>query len=91
VIDDNCGDSQVREQIWRLITKEKLTELIEKVETLARPPEDNYYQELLTKWRSIRIFLPHLLRVIEFVGVIRLLNYYKDKLGKQPVLMSVGL
>jgi hypothetical protein len=30
VIDDNCDDSQVREQIWRLITKEKLTEVVKK-------------------------------------------------------------
>jgi hypothetical protein len=35
VIDDNCDDSQVREQIWRLITKEKLTELIRKSRNLS--------------------------------------------------------
>lgn len=93
VLDDNCSDSQVREQIWRLITKDKLTEVVEKVETLARPVEDNYYQELLTKWRSIRIFLPTLLRVIEFESnkagkpLQDALNYLKSLESKrQPQL-----
>lgn len=65
ILDENCDDSQVREQVWDGITKEQLTEVIVQVEKLARLPEDNYYQELLTKWRSVRIFLPTLLRVVE--------------------------
>jgi TnpA family transposase len=98
VINDNCDDSQVREQIWRLITKEKLTEVVEKVESLARPPEDTYYQELLTKWRSIRIFLPTLLRVIEFASnkagkpILDALNYLQEIEGKrQPKLDNAPL
>lgn len=89
VIDDNCEDRQVRSQIWCLMTKEKLIEIIEKVETLARPPQDNYYQELLTKWRSLRIFLPHLLRVIEFESnkagkaILEALNYLQEIEGKR--------
>jgi hypothetical protein len=94
VIDDNCNDSQLREQIWRLITKKNLTELIEKVETLARPPEDNYCQELLIKWRSIRIFLPTLLRVIEFESnkagkaILEALNYLQTLEGKRQTKLE---
>lgn len=65
ILDENCDDSQVREQVWNWITKEQLAEVVIQVEKLARLPEDNYYQELLNKWRSVRIFLPTLLRVIE--------------------------
>ena len=55
----------MREQVWDWITKEQLAEVVIQVEKLARLPEDNYYQELLNKWRSVRIFLPTLLRVVE--------------------------
>jgi TnpA family transposase len=98
VLDDNCDDTQVREHIWHFITKDKLLEVVEKVETLARLPEDNYYQDLLAKWRSIRIFLPTLLRVIEFESnkagkpILEALNYLKSLEGKrQPQLENVPM
>ena len=40
-------DSQVREKVWQLLTPEQLSSAIADVEDIARPPEDNYYQELL--------------------------------------------
>jgi hypothetical protein len=63
ILDENCDDSHVRQQIGSFITQDKLAEVVEK---LARLPQDNYYQELLDKWRTVRVFLPTLLRVIEF-------------------------
>jgi hypothetical protein len=33
-----------------------------------RPPEDNYYTELIQQWRSVRRFLPKLLSIIDFEG-----------------------
>lgn len=68
VTNPNCDDAMVREQIWKRITPQQLESAIKKVEELARPPEDNYYQELLQQWRSVRRFLPTLLSTIEFEG-----------------------
>jgi len=80
LLDENCSDSQIRENVWNFITKEKLIEVVAQVEALARLPEENYYQELSAKWRSVRIFLPTLLRVIEFAS---------NKAGK-PILEAVN-
>ena len=61
-------DSQVREKVWQLLTPEQLSSAITDVEDIARPPEDNYYQELLGQWRAVRRFLPKLLSIIDFEG-----------------------
>lgn len=78
LLDPNCGDEKVREKVWRLLTKEQLTEAVTQVEELARPPDDNYYQELLERWRQVRRFLPTLLLTIEFLA---------NKAG-QPILAA---
>jgi TnpA family transposase len=66
LLNNDFKDPQVRSQVWEFITPEQLADAVIQVETLARPPEDNYYQELLTKWRCVRIFLPTLLKTVEF-------------------------
>ena len=66
ILDETCDDGKVREQVWSWITKAQLAEVVAQVEQLARLPEDNYYQELLSKWRGVRRFLPMLLRTIKF-------------------------
>ena len=68
IINPSTEDPQVREEVWQRLTPEQLRKAIEKVEELARPPEDNYYQELLQQWRTIRRFLPKLLSTIDFEG-----------------------
>ena len=91
ILDENFDDSQVRGEIWNFITKEQLTEVIDKVENLARIPDDNYYQELLTKWRSVRIFLPTLLRVIDFASnragkpILEAWNFLQTLEGKRQL------
>lgn len=94
ILDENCDDSQVREHIWNLLTKEQLKEVIEKIENLARLPEDNYYQELVAKWRKLRIFLPTLLRVIEFASnragkpILEALNFLQSLESKRQYKMD---
>jgi hypothetical protein len=38
------------------------------VETLARPPDDHYYPELVDRYRQVRRFLPALLCTVTFEG-----------------------
>ncbi len=61
-------DNKVREEVWQRLTPEQLSLAIASVEELARPPEDNYYQELIQQWRAVRRFLPKLLSIIDFEG-----------------------
>ncbi|MEA5516760.1 Tn3 family transposase, partial [Nodularia sp. UHCC 0506] len=66
ILDPNCEDKSVREVVFQSISQEKLQASVEKVEELARPPEDDYYPELLKRWTQVRRFLPSLLRTIDF-------------------------
>ena len=61
-------DTQVREKVWQKLTPEELSSAITDVEDIARPPEDNYYDELIKQWRSVRRFLPKLLSIMDFEG-----------------------
>lgn len=66
LVDPDCNDQEVREQVWKLISKQELEKAVQQVEELARPRDDNYYQELLGRWRQVRRFLPTLLRTLDF-------------------------
>ncbi len=68
LINPKTEDNKVREEVWQKLTPEQLAEAITSVEELARPPEDNYYAELIQQWRSVRRFLPKLLSIIDFEG-----------------------
>jgi TnpA family transposase len=68
LINPETLDNKVREEVWQRLTPEQLSSAIASVEELARPPEDNYYTELIQQWRSVRRFLPKLLSIIDFEG-----------------------
>jgi TnpA family transposase len=59
-------DGTVREAIFTRIPQAKLAEAIAQVEALARPSEDQYYPEVMARWRQVRLFLPLLLKTIDF-------------------------
>jgi TnpA family transposase len=48
------------------IPRERVLEAGAQVDTLARPPDDHYYPELVERYRSVRRFLPTLLRTVAF-------------------------
>lgn len=66
ILDPTYEDKNVREVIFQRIPQDKLQASMAKVEELARPPEDDYYPELLKRWTQVRRFLPSLLRTIDF-------------------------
>ena len=51
---------------FQRIPQAKLAAAIALVEALARPPEDQYYPEVMARWRQVRLFLPLLLQTITF-------------------------
>ncbi len=66
ILDPTHEAKNVREVIFQRIPQDKLQASMAKVEELARPPEDDYYPELLKRWTQVRRFLPSLLRTIDF-------------------------
>lgn len=58
--------AQLREAIFAQVSSEQLAAAVEQVESIARPPDDQYYPEILSRWRTVRLFLPTLLNTIDF-------------------------
>jgi len=60
---------RAREEIFLHVGGEdKLDWAKAKVAEISRPPEEDHQEELLTRWRTARTFLPHLLSTVEFQG-----------------------
>lgn len=68
LLDATYADQQVRSEVFTRISKEQLTQAVSKVEALARPPDDDYYDVMMRRWKHIRLFLPRLLHTINFEG-----------------------
>lgn len=89
-----CDDNQLRQTIFALIPQTQLLEAIEQVETLARPPEDQYYPEVLSRWRTVRLFLPTLLNTIAFQAtkagqpIVEAVAFLKSIEGKRKPNMA---
>lgn len=66
LLDPNCEPSQMRSAVFVQVSEDKLAAAIAQVETLARPADDAYYPEVLARWRQLRLFLPLLLKTIDF-------------------------
>jgi TnpA family transposase len=65
-LDERVDDASVRRQAFAHISRQRLVEAGTQVETLARPPDDRYYPELVDRYRRVRRFLPTLLQTVTF-------------------------
>jgi len=68
LLDERVEDAAVRHQAFTQIPRQRLVEAGAHVETLARPPDDHYYPELVERYRCVRRFLPTLLQTVAFEG-----------------------
>jgi hypothetical protein len=60
LLDERLDDAAGRRQPFRQMPRQRLVEAGTQVETLARPPDDHYYPELVDHYRRVRLFLPTL-------------------------------
>jgi Domain of unknown function (DUF4158) len=68
-LDTSFPDDELREPIFAAAGGEDNLEFaITTVGDLTRPPEDHYYEDLLSRYSQIRQFLPTLLRTITFLS-----------------------
>jgi len=68
LLDLSQKDVDVRKLVFKIVSAEQLALAVAKVKVLVRPPEDKYYDMMLSRWRQIRLFLPKLLDTINFEG-----------------------
>jgi hypothetical protein len=61
LLDLSNKDVDVRPLVFEIVSAEQLTLAVAKVKALVRPPEDKYYDLMLSRWRHIRLFLPKML------------------------------
>lgn len=66
LLDDSIDAAAVRSQTFAQIPRARVLDAGAQVETLARPPDDHYYPELVDRYRSVRRFLPTLLHAVSF-------------------------
>jgi TnpA family transposase len=68
LLDEQIADAAVRSQTFAQIPRQRLVEAGTQVETLARPPDDRYYPELVERYQRVRRFLPTVFTTIAFDG-----------------------
>jgi len=66
LLDETCSSARVRSLAFARVSRPRLAEAVALVESLARPPEDDYQGELLDRYRRVRRFWPCLLRTVTF-------------------------
>ncbi len=64
-LDDGTPDQAIRQCVFAHVSREKLAAAIARIDSLARPEDDEYYKELRQQHRRLR-FLPALLRTVQF-------------------------
>ena len=66
LLDPDLPDEDLRDTVFSHTPRETLAKALESLEALVRPPDDVYYSELAARYRSVRVFLPALLKHIRF-------------------------
>ncbi|ENE3095013.1 hypothetical protein ABNA37_004837, partial [Shigella flexneri] len=68
LLDDKLSDTDVRDSIFNIIPEDVLTHAVNNVTSIIRPDNNVYFNELDSKFKTVRRFLPDLLSRIHFEG-----------------------
>jgi TnpA family transposase len=94
VLDPGCADHRVRDSVFTRVPQDQLTQAVAQVAHLVGPPDDNYYEDLRSRYSQIRQFLPALLGAVEFTAtgasrpVIEAIHFLKTIEGQKRPDMS---
>ncbi len=66
LLDPDLDDSEVRRAAFGKVSPEVLSHAVTMVGEIARPSDDAYFEDLLTRYPMVRRFLPKLLDVVGF-------------------------
>lgn len=64
VLDGALSDGDLRPAVFAAVPKAALEAAVAQVDSLTRPPDDPYFDELLEQHRRIRRFLPSFVRIV---------------------------
>ena len=101
LLDPALPDSELRTAVFTRIPPNMLAQALGDVGALTRPPDDVFYKELVARYRSVRRFLPTVLKHIRFGAnscgepVVKALDYLRlremNQLGQDaPLAWSVS-
>jgi TnpA family transposase len=94
LLDPSFPDEEVRAAVFQRIPEARMRQAIETVDALARPADVNYEQELVERYRRVRLFLPEVLRQVRFSAtpsgkpVLEALAFLRALDGKRPPDLS---
>ncbi|WP_106314979.1 Tn3 family transposase [Legionella pneumophila] len=60
------GEQNLPAVIYNTISKETISNAVEIIRQIAKPHHDKYYDELLEQYKTVRRFLPTLLKTVKF-------------------------
>ncbi|GLQ91661.1 transposase [Dyella acidisoli] len=66
VLDTQLADENVRNELFAKVPRPMLSQALQEVINLIRPPDDVFYNELSDRYRRIRRFLPFVLESLQF-------------------------
>ena len=66
LLDEDCPDGEVRTVVFARLSKEHLAQAVATTYDVARPPRQNHQPEMLTRYQTVRRFLPHVLETVTF-------------------------
>lgn len=66
ILNEETEDKQLREAIYATLPKENVKESIQTINTIARPSNHNYHDEMVEQYGKVRRFLPQLLKHVSF-------------------------
>lgn len=69
LLDENTGDTELRTSIFKRVSEENLLESVEKINELARPQNNHFYDEMVEQYGRVKRFLPTVLEELHFSAV----------------------
>lgn len=69
LLDEKTGDTELRTSIFKRVSEENLLESVEKINELARPQNNHFYDEMIEQYGRVKRFLPTVLEELHFSAV----------------------
>ena len=94
LLDPQYSDRNLREAVFERIPEALMRRAVETIDTLARPADDNYKEELVERYLRVRRFLPFVLRHVQFQGtatghpVLDALQFLRSIEGKRGTVVD---
>ena len=66
ILDNSYKDLNLRDAIFTAVRRESIESAVNTIDQLARPKDGRFNQELVERYRRIRVFLPFLLDAVTF-------------------------